>query len=85
MDRHQLAVRLFLRSMARRGTPDQRPLAARALADKELLEVLADDCCTNYEMTASGSFQSFLEWLLENADAIFALIAKLIDMFSETA
>ncbi len=86
MDRHRIAVMRFLQVMSRRGTPQQKGLARQVLGNRALVEMLADDCGANGESTATGTYgdwQSFLEWLLAHADEIFALIARLIDLFSD--
>lgn len=86
MERHRISFRLFLRSMSRRGTEEQQQLAKAALADRNILDACADDCCQNFDSTASGVYgdwQSFLEWLFDHADEIFALIARLIALFSD--
>lgn len=73
--------------MSRRGTPEQKQLVMRIIEDRGLFDLVADDCCANYEATAGlgeyGDWQSFLEWLIDHADEIFAMIARIIDLFAD--
>lgn len=40
-------------------------------------------CCVGFTGHEEGDLQSLLEWLLDHADEILALIQKIIDMFTK--
>lgn len=83
----KLALRLFLRGQLRRKdlSDEQRTGIQAALRDGKLLDALGEECDA---MVAQGEiavdWRSFLQWLLDNADEIIALILKLLPLFMES-
>ena len=79
-------VRLALRRMMRKN-PDQRSEIRQVLRDPDLLDALIEEtqALAALELGAigEGSLMEFFEWLLANADEIFALITKLLILFAE--
>ncbi len=76
------ALRTFLTMKATRATAAQKTAIKKVLADRELFDATYDGLESQYSSEHNGAVQDFLQWLLDNSDQIFALITKLIAMFS---
>lgn len=80
----RLAFRRFLMRSAITGkTPEIRLCCRVLLSDPGSLNDAYDDVVDDYEGNIyGGPATDFMDWLLANADAILALIVKIIDLFS---
>ena len=80
-------VRLALRRLMRKN-PAKRDELRTILRDPDLLEALAVEltACAATELgeVGEGSFLDFFKYLIENADLIFEIIAKLLIIFAES-
>lgn len=77
----------FLEISGRRFTGNTERLGLvgrlRGRAGRQARRTCCDEAYERWQADVeAGSIQSFLEWLLANADEIFALIARLIALFS---
>lgn len=74
--RGEFRFRLFVR---RRCSAEQRQSLLR---DGELLSACCESAHEMFESSAAGPLTDFLEWLMDHADEIFALIARIISLFA---
>ena len=82
-NRRKPLVRLALRRLARQH-PEHRENIRLVLRDPDMLDAVTEGLChvsENKYGIGDNSFMDFLDWLLEHADEILALIAKIVDMF----
>lgn len=83
----KLALRVFLRGQLRRKdlSVEQRDGIKAALKDGKLLDALGEECdALSVQGEIGIDWQAFLDWLVENADEIIALILKLLPLFFES-
>lgn len=74
------ALRLFCRIQLRRSGVD-RAAIRQAMRDDDVLQVVLAEIHSTHVSTAALDGMTFLDWLLEHADEIIALIMKIIAMF----
>ena len=79
-------VRLGLRKLARKN-PGKRDDIKEVLRDSDLFEALVAESAYvaeyQYGVGEDGGLINFLNWFIEHADEIFAIISKLIALFAE--
>lgn len=74
------ALRLFCRIQLRRSGVD-RDAIRQAMRDDDVLQLVLAEIHSTHVSTAALDGMKFLDWLIENADEIIALIMKIISMF----
>ncbi len=78
MQSRKAALRLFCRRQLLRDGVD-RAAIRQAMRDDDILEVVLSEIQTTHAVALDG--MKFLDWLIENADEIIALIMKIISLF----
>ena len=74
-------LRLFVRNQIRNNpklTPDQKSQLQQALRDGEIIDSALLEIAARPQAPADGI--RFLDWLLDNADEIIAIIIKIISL-----
>lgn len=78
-------VRLGLRKLARKN-PAKRDDIRKILRDGDLLDAVCEEttamAAMEYGIGDGDGLLGFLEWFIEHADEIFALISKLLILFA---
>lgn len=74
------SLRLFCRIQLHRSGVD-RAAIRQAMRDDDVLQVVLAEIHSTHVSTAALDGMTFLDWLLEHADEIIALIMKIIAMF----
>lgn len=77
----RVAFRFFLRAQIRRADGERKAALQRVLDDRELFNALVDELAAEHSQQAGGPLTDFLEWLLDHADEIIALVMKIIPLF----
>ena len=79
-------VKLGLRRLARKH-PDRRDEIKQVLRDDDLLDAVVEEsavvAASVYGIGDGGRLLDFLDWFIENSDAIFAIISKLLLLFGD--
>ena len=78
---YNLMVRSRLKKIRDTATPEQRAAIDSALSDRDNLAMVTEACRQACSGEGEGDLQSLLQWLLDNADSIIALIMKLLPLF----
>lgn len=82
MSNRRPVLRLFIRKQLQRADVDRAALR-RAMWDDDVLDTVSDEVVTMQAVPRDG--MKFLDWLLEHADEILALIMKIIALFPAEA